>query len=256
MRQRRMGRSHDSAVDRRRMDSGIDGNLPAALDREGMRFAGPTPALRRDRRPHHFRSPHHRNRHRVLPAARHPAPPRQAPIHHPRSGRNVVMNDDHDTDYDRVTAADITDFTHHLAELRFRPPRASDPAERDIPGPQGRPTRPDRRPADPHRSRLRRTPPSGPRRAHRRPGGNGAVRDVVAARRDEGITALDATVRHRSKVAAAVHPTAGDHPTRRTAVGTVRSGRAPHAPSDVVPKRDGRGQSGLLIAVPGGSGSR
>ena len=83
------------------------------------------------------------------------------------------------------------------------------------------------------------------------------MRDVVAARRDEGITALDATVRHRSKVAAAVHPTAGDHPTRRTAARhrairarTARAiGRGPE-------KRDGRGQSGLLIAVPGGSGSR
>ena len=39
------------------------------------------PALRRDRRPHHLRSPHRRNRHRVLPAAHHPAPPRQTPDH-------------------------------------------------------------------------------------------------------------------------------------------------------------------------------
>jgi hypothetical protein len=38
------------------------------------------------------------------------------------------MNDD----YDRVTAADIADFTHHLAELRFGQPRAGDPAERAI----------------------------------------------------------------------------------------------------------------------------
>ena len=37
------------------------------------------------------------------------------------------MNDDHDTDYDRVTAADITDFTHHVAELRFGHPAPATP---------------------------------------------------------------------------------------------------------------------------------
>ena len=44
------------------------------------------------------------------------------------------MNDDHDTttDYDTVTAADIADFTHHLAELRYGQPRADDPAERAL----------------------------------------------------------------------------------------------------------------------------
>jgi hypothetical protein len=44
------------------------------------------------------------------------------------------MNDDHDTatDYDHVTAADIADFTHYLAQLRFGQPRADDPAERAV----------------------------------------------------------------------------------------------------------------------------
>ena len=38
------------------------------------------------------------------------------------------MNDD----YDRVTAADIAEFTRHLADLRYNQPRASDPAERAL----------------------------------------------------------------------------------------------------------------------------
>ena len=44
------------------------------------------------------------------------------------------MNDDHGTisDYDTVTAADIADFTHYLAELRYGQPRADDPAERAL----------------------------------------------------------------------------------------------------------------------------
>jgi hypothetical protein len=41
------------------------------------------------------------------------------------------MTDD-SNDYDRVTAADIADFTRHLAELRHGQPRADDPAERAI----------------------------------------------------------------------------------------------------------------------------
>ena len=35
-------------------------------------------------------------------------------------------------DYDRVTAADIAEFTRHLAELRYSQPRAGDPAERAL----------------------------------------------------------------------------------------------------------------------------
>ena len=42
------------------------------------------------------------------------------------------MNDDITSDYDRVTAADIADFTHHLAELRHGQPRAHDPTERAL----------------------------------------------------------------------------------------------------------------------------
>ena len=38
------------------------------------------------------------------------------------------MTDD-STAYDRVTAADIIDFTRHLAELRHAQPRAGDPAQ-------------------------------------------------------------------------------------------------------------------------------
>jgi hypothetical protein len=41
------------------------------------------------------------------------------------------MTDD-SNDYDRVTAADIADFTHHLAQLRHGQPGAGDPAERAI----------------------------------------------------------------------------------------------------------------------------
>jgi hypothetical protein len=42
------------------------------------------------------------------------------------------MTDDSNIDYDRVTAADIADFTHHLAELRYGQPRADDTTERAI----------------------------------------------------------------------------------------------------------------------------
>ena len=44
------------------------------------------------------------------------------------------MTDDHDTatDYDHVIAADIADFTHHLAQLRHGQPRADDPVERAL----------------------------------------------------------------------------------------------------------------------------
>jgi hypothetical protein len=41
------------------------------------------------------------------------------------------MSDD-SNDYDRVTAADIADFTRHLAELRHGQPHAGDPVERAI----------------------------------------------------------------------------------------------------------------------------
>jgi hypothetical protein len=41
------------------------------------------------------------------------------------------MTDDSNT-HDRVTAADIADFTRHLAELRYGQPRARGPAERAI----------------------------------------------------------------------------------------------------------------------------
>ena len=43
-----------------------------------------------------------------------------------------TSNYDTATAYDRVTAADIADFTRHLAELRYGQPRAGDPAERAI----------------------------------------------------------------------------------------------------------------------------
>jgi hypothetical protein len=46
------------------------------------------------------------------------------------------MNDDTTrddiSDYDRVTAADIAAFTHHLAQLRHGQPRAADPADRAL----------------------------------------------------------------------------------------------------------------------------
>jgi hypothetical protein len=42
------------------------------------------------------------------------------------------MNDDIISGYDAVTAADIADFTHYLAQLRFGQPRADDPAERAV----------------------------------------------------------------------------------------------------------------------------
>jgi hypothetical protein len=46
------------------------------------------------------------------------------------------MNDDttrdNISDYDTVTAADITDFTHYLAELRYGQPRADNSAERAL----------------------------------------------------------------------------------------------------------------------------
>lgn len=46
------------------------------------------------------------------------------------------MNDDttrdNISDYDTVTAADITDFTHYLAELRHGQPRADNSAERAL----------------------------------------------------------------------------------------------------------------------------
>ena len=42
------------------------------------------------------------------------------------------MNDDHDHTYDRVTAADIAEFTHHLAELRLGQPRAHKSTERAL----------------------------------------------------------------------------------------------------------------------------
>ena len=40
------------------------------------------------------------------------------------------MNDDIISGYDAVTAADIADFTHYLAQLRFGQPRADDPSAR------------------------------------------------------------------------------------------------------------------------------
>jgi hypothetical protein len=46
------------------------------------------------------------------------------------------MNDDTTrddiSDYDRVTATDIDEFTRHLAELRHGQPRADDPAQRAL----------------------------------------------------------------------------------------------------------------------------
>jgi hypothetical protein len=42
------------------------------------------------------------------------------------------MNDDHNLDYDTVTAADIADFTRHLADLRHSQPPADDPTERAL----------------------------------------------------------------------------------------------------------------------------
>ena len=46
------------------------------------------------------------------------------------------MNDDSTrdniSDYDRVTAADIADFIHHLTDLRHGQPRADDPVERAL----------------------------------------------------------------------------------------------------------------------------
>jgi hypothetical protein len=42
------------------------------------------------------------------------------------------MNDNIISDYDAVTTADIAEFAHHLAELRFGQPRADDPAERAL----------------------------------------------------------------------------------------------------------------------------
>ena len=42
------------------------------------------------------------------------------------------MTDDITRDYDRVTAADIADFTAHLADLRYGQPRTDDPTERAI----------------------------------------------------------------------------------------------------------------------------
>ena len=83
------------------------------------------------------------------------------------SGKERRHERRHHRDYDRVTAADIAEFTRYLAELRYGHPRADNPTEaRAVPGPQGRPAHPDRRPAHPHRPRLRRTrPPARPRRA-------------------------------------------------------------------------------------------
>jgi hypothetical protein len=46
------------------------------------------------------------------------------------------MNDDTTrddiSDYDRVTAADIAEFTRHLTELRYGQPRADDPTQRTL----------------------------------------------------------------------------------------------------------------------------
>jgi hypothetical protein len=42
------------------------------------------------------------------------------------------MSDDIISDYDTVTAADIAEFTRHLAELRYDQPRAGDPTERAL----------------------------------------------------------------------------------------------------------------------------
>jgi hypothetical protein len=42
------------------------------------------------------------------------------------------MNDDHDHVTDHVTATDIAEFTHHLADMRHRQPRADDPVERAL----------------------------------------------------------------------------------------------------------------------------
>ena len=42
------------------------------------------------------------------------------------------MNDDIISGYDAVTAADIADFTHYLAQFRFGQPRADDPAKRAV----------------------------------------------------------------------------------------------------------------------------
>jgi hypothetical protein len=42
------------------------------------------------------------------------------------------MSDDIISDYDTVTAADIAEFTRHLAELRYGQPRAGDPTERAL----------------------------------------------------------------------------------------------------------------------------
>jgi hypothetical protein len=42
------------------------------------------------------------------------------------------MSDDIVSRYDAVTAADIADFTHYLAQLRFDQPHADDPAERAV----------------------------------------------------------------------------------------------------------------------------
>src|SRR4051795_10050439 len=88
------------------------------------------PTLRRDRGPDHLRSPHRRDRHPVLPATRQPTPTHQT-SRPARPGKEHHMIDtngsdtdtdgydtEHDNNYDRVTAHDIAEFLHHLAELR------------------------------------------------------------------------------------------------------------------------------------------
>ena len=103
------------------------GRLQRRVLRVGPHLHRP-PALRRDRRPAHLQRPHHRDRHRVLPATRQPTPTRQTLP--PRETGKGAPHDRHqrrrrhdgyaayDSDYDRVTARDIADFLHHLAELR------------------------------------------------------------------------------------------------------------------------------------------